>query len=79
MHGFFIGVGHTSFVAREGILGAFGIRIPVSWLMSRRLPVSMFRVGLGIPCATVIQIIADLIYLRHCLKHPETMRPLEDD
>ena len=79
MHGFFIGVGHTSFVAREGILGAFGIRIPVSWLMSRRLPVSMFRVGLGIPCATVIQITADLIYLRHCLKHPETMRPLEDD
>ncbi len=79
LHGFFIGVGHTRFVLWEGLLCAFGVRIPVSWLMSRRTPVSMFNVGLGIPCSTVIGITADLIYLRRCLKHPESMKPLEDD
>ena len=78
LHGFFIGVGHTGFVAWEGIFGAFGVRIPVSWLMSRRLPVSMFRVGLGIPCSTIVQLAVDLLYLRRCLRHPESLKPLED-
>ncbi len=78
LHGFFIGVGHTRFVAWEGIFGAFGVRIPISWLMSRHLPVSMFHVGLGIPCSTIVQLAIDLIYLRRCLRRPESLRPLDD-
>ena len=78
VHGFFIGAGHTKFVAWEGVLGAFGVRIPVSWMMSKRQPTSMFRVGLGIPCSTTIQLIIDLLYFNHCRKHPESLKPLED-
>ena len=77
-HGFFIGAGHTRFVMWEGLLGAFGVRIPVSYLMSRITPVSLFHVALATPCASAIQIAADLIWFRYCLRHPESMKPLED-
>ncbi len=78
VHGFFTGIGHTKFVMWEGLLGAFCVRIPVSWMMSRQKPVSMFKVGLGIPCSTAVQLIADIIYFRYCMKHPESMKPLDE-
>lgn len=77
-HGFFIGVGHTRFVMWEGIIGAFLVRIPVSYLMSRMEPVSLFHVALATPCASAVQIIIDLFYFRYCLAHPETMKPIEE-
>lgn len=55
--GFFNGVGKTRFVMVQGIIGAFLVRIPVSFLMSRRLPVSMFHIGLATPASTVVQVL----------------------
>ena len=46
----------TGFVMAQGIIGAFGVRIPVSWLMRARRPVSLFAIGLATPCSTVVQI-----------------------
>ena len=42
MIGYFNGCGRTVFVMLQGIIGAFGVRIPVSFLMSRIEPVSLF-------------------------------------
>ena len=55
--GFFNGIEYTRFVMAQGILGAFLVRVPVSFLMSRTEPVSLFRIGLATPCSTVIQIL----------------------
>ncbi len=55
--GFFNGMGYTSFVMVQGIIGAFAVRVPVSFLMSRREPVSLFYIGLATPCSTVLQIL----------------------
>lgn len=55
--GYFNGCGNTAFVMVQGIVGAFCVRIPVSLLMSRMEPVSLFRVGLATPCSTVVQIL----------------------
>ena len=55
--GYFNGLGLTRFVMLQGIAGAFGVRVPVSFLMSRIVPVSLFRIGLATPCSTVIQIL----------------------
>ena len=55
--GYFNGRGNTSFVMAQGIVGAFLVRIPVSLVMSRMEPVSLFRVGLATPCSTVVQIV----------------------
>ena len=54
--GYFNGCGDTTFVMWQGMIGAFGVRLPVSWLMSRRVPVSLFHIGLATPCSTVVQI-----------------------
>ncbi len=55
--GFFNGLGMTRFVMIQGIVGAFLVRIPVAFLMSKEVPVSMFHIGLATPCSTVVQVI----------------------
>ena len=57
MIGYFNGYGKTLFVMLQGIAGAFGVRIPVSLIMSRIKPVSLFKMGLATPCSSVVQII----------------------
>ncbi len=59
--GFFNGLGMTRFVMVQGIVGAFMVRIPVAFLMSREVPVSMFHIGLATPCSTVLQVTLCLI------------------
>ena len=55
--GYFNGYGSTRFVMLQGILGAFFVRIPVSFFMSQLKPVSLFLVGLATPCSTSVQIL----------------------
>lgn len=55
--GYFNGCGRTTFVMLQGVICAFGIRIPVSWIMSKQTPVSLFHIGLAIPASTIVQII----------------------
>ena len=62
MVGYFNGCGKTTFVMIQGIIGAFGVRIPVSYIMSKILPVSLFKVGLATPMSTFVQIILCIIY-----------------
>ncbi len=61
--GFFNGMGKTQFVMLQGIIGAFAIRVPVALLMSMWDPVTLFHIGLSIPCSTIIQISLCFIYI----------------
>ena len=72
--GFYNGMEYTRFVMVQGIIGAFCVRVPVSFIMSRWEPVSLFHIGLATPCSTVIQIMmcfGCLIYLKRHLKSRE--------
>lgn len=60
--GYFNGCSNTTFVMLQGIIGAFGVRLPVSWIMSRQAAVSLFHIGLATPASTVVQIILCGIY-----------------
>ncbi len=62
MVGYFNGCGKTLFVMIEGIVGAFGVRIPVSFLASRAAEVSLFHVGLATPASTSVQIVLCVAY-----------------
>ena len=66
--GYFSGCGHTTFVMAQGIIGAFCVRIPVSFFMSRVEPVSLFLVGLATPCSSFVQIILCSVYFLLLLK-----------
>ncbi len=54
--GFFNGMGVTRFVMAQSLIAAFTIRIPVAYIMSHQENASLFRIGLGIPMSTVLQI-----------------------
>lgn len=55
--GYFNGCGNTTFVMIQGIIGGICVRLPVSWIMSKIEPVSLFRIGLATPISTIIQIV----------------------
>ena len=54
--GYFNGIGMTRFVMLQGIVSAFCVRVPVSYLMSRRVPVSLFWIGMATPFSSMPQI-----------------------
>ncbi len=55
--GYFNGCGNTTFVMAQGIVGGICVRLPVSWAMSKIMPVSLFRIGLATPISTVLQVV----------------------
>lgn len=55
--GYFNGTGNTVFVMLQGIIGAFGVRLPVSWIVSRRPGASLFHIGLATPASSIVQIL----------------------
>lgn len=63
MMGYLNGNGKTAFVALQGILSTFLVRIPVSYFMSKIEGVSLFQVGFATPLATVFAIIITSAYL----------------
>lgn len=65
MTGYYNGCSQTTFVMVQGIIGAFGVRIPVSMLMSRIMPLSLFRVGLATPCSSLLQVLLCAVYWRY--------------
>ena len=72
--GFYNGMGQTAFVMAQGILGAFAVRVPVSYMMSKWEPVSLFHIGLATPCSTVLQITLCFIYLTFLLRRMNTQK-----
>ena len=55
--GFYNGIGMTKFVMIQGIVGAFGVRVPVSYFMSRQSWATLFHIGLATPLSSVLQLI----------------------
>jgi len=76
--GYFNGCGRTTFVMLQGIVGAFGVRIPVSWLMSKRTPVSLFHIGLATPASSITQILLCVIFFVYTLRREGQTVPEEN-
>ena len=70
--GYFNGCGNTTFVMLQGLAGAFGVRIPVSWLMSRQADVTLFKIGLATPFSTIVQIILCVGFFYHLRRKQKT-------
>ncbi|MBR5272173.1 MAG: MATE family efflux transporter [Clostridia bacterium] len=65
--GYFNGCGNTVFVMIQGLIGAFGVRVPISWIVSK-YTTRLFHIGLATPASTVIQIILCGIFLTITVK-----------
>ncbi len=55
--GYFNGCEKSFFVMMQGLIGAFCVRIPVVYLMSRIQNTSLFMIGLGTPASSLVQTI----------------------
>lgn len=55
--GFYNGIGMTRFVMIQGIVGAFCVRVPISYIVSRQPGASLFRIGLATPMSSAVQLI----------------------
>lgn len=66
--GYFNGTGATIFVMLQGIIGAFGVRLPVSWFVSRQSWATLFYIGLATPASTLVQIALCGFYFVYALR-----------
>lgn len=71
MTGFFNGLGKTTFVMAQALVGAFFVRVPVALLMSREVPPSLFHLGLSTPASSCIQVVMCVIYFAILKKRGE--------
>lgn len=55
--GYFNGCGKTVFVMAQGVVGAFCVRIPAVYLMSKIDGATLFHIGLGTPISSAVQIV----------------------
>lgn len=55
--GFYNGIGMTKFVMVQGIIGAFCVRVPVSYFMSRQPGATLFHIGLATPFSSITQLV----------------------
>ncbi len=60
--GYFNGCGRTWFIMLQGIVGAFLVRIPVAYAISKISGVTLFMIGLATPSSSLVQILLCLIY-----------------
>lgn len=55
--GYYNGCEKTLFVMLQGIIGTFGVRIPIAYLVSRIPGATLFQIGLGTPASSTVQIV----------------------
>ena len=69
-NGFFFGCGRTVFAAINNIISAFGVRIPVAFVLCAIIPgATLFELGVATPAASVLAIIIASIYLFYLAKN----------
>ncbi|MFI3176636.1 MAG: MATE family efflux transporter [Eubacteriales bacterium] len=73
MTGYFNGIGKTNFVMVQGVVGAFCVRIPMAFFISRIPGATLFMVGLATPASTILQIIMCIAYYQY-LKKQDRMK-----
>lgn len=66
--GFYNGAGCTKFVMWQGIFGAFGVRVPLSFVIHHFFPDSIFYLGLATPASTLTQIFICFVYWQFFMK-----------
>ena len=55
--GFFNGIGKTRFVMIQGVVGAFCVRVPVSYMISKLPETTLFKIGLATPASSFVQLL----------------------
>ena len=60
----------------QGIAGAFGVRVPVSYLISRTANATLFHIGLATPLSSIVQLLLCLGFMVY-LKRKKTEQTVQ--
>ena len=71
--GYFNGLGKTNFVMIQGIVTAFAVRIPISYLFSRDTVPNLFKIGTAVPVSAAFCLILCCVYMLHIKKSFKTL------
>ncbi len=71
--GYFNGREHTAFVMAQGLLSAFLVRIPLSYLFSRLPNTGMFLISLAVPISALVNLSLCIIYFLHLRRRDHRM------
>ena len=63
VNSFFSGCGYSLFSLIHSMIATFGVRVPVSYFLSRVPGITLFEMGFVPPAATCVSIVLCLIYL----------------
>ncbi len=74
--GYFNGCGRTVFCMVQSLVGAFLVRIPVSYLASKEAVPSLFHIGLATPASSAVSILLCVIAMLWIRKKTERVRDL---
>lgn len=64
LNGMLAGCGCASFSMVANLTNSFGVRIPVTYFMSKLAGVTLFQIGLAAPIASVVQLVMTAAYLK---------------
>ena len=57
----------------QGIAGAFGVRVPVSYLISRTANATLFHIGLATPLSSIVQLLLCLGFMVYLKRKNQTL------
>ncbi len=72
--GYFNGHNKTLWVMLQGIIQSFGVRIPMSFILSKMMQDSLMYMGAAAPTATVVGILINVIYFAYYTNKLEKRR-----
>ena len=70
-NGFVNGTGKTHFTLINNVISTFGVRVPITLIISSMAGVTLFHLGFAAPIASVVQIVIIFIYYKSGRWNPE--------
>lgn len=65
--GYFNGMGKTFFVMLQGLVVAFGARVPLSYAFTQIAGVSLYKIGTAVPLSAIVTLVGSLAFFGYLL------------
>ena len=63
VNGYINGTGHTRYTMIVNLIASFAVRLPLIWFISRMPGAGLYHIGLGLPSASIVQLLIGLAFV----------------
>ena len=79
VNGYINGTGHTRYTMIVNLIASFAVRLPLIWFISRMPGASLYHIGLGLPSASIVQLIIGMAFVLFAKSEREQMQKLRQN